>query len=70
MGYIQVAPHHPIACSVRTSDFQRYMIKWRLSNPGTKHAWSAWVASPQTCFLGSDKNERGRNSSLQPKSYF
>lgn len=66
MGYVQVAPHYLFAVSIRirtadgsTSDFQRYMIEWQLFDPRTNHVWLAWMASPQTCFLGSDENERG-----------
>lgn len=51
MGYPQGV--YPSAGNVRiriadgsTSDFQRYMIEWRLSEPGTNHGWSAWVAEP------------------------
>lgn len=52
MGLLQVPAYPSIGdVLITTADgsssvFGRYMVQWRLAEPGTNIGWSAWVAEP------------------------
>ena len=54
MGFLQV-PQYPNAGPVQisiadgsSSYFEKFVIQWRLSEPGTNIGWSAWVIEEAT----------------------
>ena len=55
MGFLQV-PQYPNAGPVQisladgsTSDFEKFLIQWRLSEPETKIGWPSWVTEEVIC---------------------
>lgn len=49
MGWLLV-PQYPAVGSIRiciadgsSSDFEKYLVQWRLAEPTTNIGWSAWV---------------------------